>query len=73
MVTITGLGFDQTNPALVFFGTTAATSVTVTSTTTITALSPAGTGTVNVTVITYGGTSAISPAISSLTPWTARG
>jgi hypothetical protein len=56
------LGFDQTNPALVYFGTMAATSVTVTSTTTITAVSPVGAGTVNVTVITFGGTSAISPA-----------
>jgi hypothetical protein len=61
-VTITGLGFDQTNPALVYFGTMAATSVTVTSTTTITAVSPAGTGTVNVSAITFGGTSAISAA-----------
>ena len=61
-VTITGVGFDQTNPALVFFGTTAATSVTVTSTTTITAVSPAGTGTVDVTVMTYGGTSPTTSA-----------
>ena len=61
-VTITGTGFDQTNPALVFFGTVAATSVTVTSSTTISAVSPAGTGTVDVTVTTYGGTSPTTSA-----------
>jgi large repetitive protein len=59
-VTITGSGF--TGAKAVDFGTTAATSVTVVSATTITAESPAGTGTVNVTVITQGGTSAISAA-----------
>jgi hypothetical protein len=62
LVTITGIGYDQTNPALVFFGTLAATSVTVINTTTIAATSPAGTGTVDVTVTTFGGTSAITPA-----------
>ena len=61
-VTITGTGFDQTNPALVFFGTMAATSVTVISSTQILAVSPAGTIPVDVTVVTYGGTSPTSSA-----------
>ena len=60
LVTITGTGFSDV--AAVDFGTTAATNVTVVNDTTITADSPAGTGTVNVTVITRGGTSAISAA-----------
>ena len=49
-VTITGTGF--TGATAVDFGTTAATSVTVVSDTSITADSPAGTGTVDVTVTT---------------------
>jgi hypothetical protein len=61
-VTITGTGFEQTNPALVFFGTLAATNVTVVSSTSITAVSPAGAGTVDVTVTTLGGTSPTSAA-----------
>ena len=60
LVTITGTGFSGVTA--VDFGTTAATNVTVVNDTTITADSPAGTGTVNVTVITRGGTSAISAA-----------
>ena len=59
-MTITGTGF--TGATAVDFGTTAATNVTVVSDTTITADSPAGTGTVDVTVTTPGGTSATSPA-----------
>jgi large repetitive protein len=55
LVTITGSGFEQTAPTSVFFGLTAATDVTVVSPTTITAVSPAGTGSVDVTVYTYGG------------------
>ncbi len=59
-VTITGTNF--TSATAVDFGTTAATSVTVESATEITADSPAGTGVVDVTVTTPGGTSATSPA-----------
>ncbi len=42
---------------MVKFGTTAATGVTVTSATSLTATSPAGSGTVDVTVSTWAGTS----------------
>ena len=59
-VTITGTGF--TGVSAVHFGTTAATNVTVVSDTSITADSPAGTGTVDVTVVTPAGTSPTSPA-----------
>ncbi len=60
LVTITGTGF--TGATAVDFGSTQATGLSVVSDTTITAESPAGTGTVDVTVVTSGGTSAISPA-----------
>ena len=60
MVTITGTGF--TGATAVDFGTTPATSVTVVSATTITADSPAGTGTVDVTVTTAGRDVGHSPA-----------
>ena len=60
LVTITGTGF--TGATAVDFGTTPATNLTVVSDTPITADSPAGTGTVNVTVTTPGGTSATSSA-----------
>ena len=56
LVTITGTGF--TGATAVDFGTTPATDFTVVSDTSITADSPAGTGTVDVTVTTPGGTSA---------------
>ena len=59
-VTITGTGF--TGATEVDFGTTPATDVTVVSATTITAESPAGTGTVDVTVVAPGGRSATSSA-----------
>jgi autotransporter-associated beta strand protein len=59
-VTITGQGF--TAATAVDFGPTAATNVVVDSDTQITATSPAGTGTVDVTVTTPGGTSAKSAA-----------
>ena len=62
-MTITGTGF--TGATAVDFGTTAATDVIVVNATTITADSPAGAGTVNVTVISPAGTSATSPPISS--------
>jgi hypothetical protein len=62
LVTITGTGFDQTTSTAVLFGLTAATNVTVVSPTTITALSPAGVGAVNVTVVTFGGPSNTSSA-----------
>ena len=60
LVTITGTGF--TRATAVDFGTNPATNLTVVSDTTITAYSPAGTGTVDVTVTTPGGTSATSTA-----------
>ena len=59
-VTIIGTGF--TGATAVDFGSTAATSYTVDSATQITATSPAGTGTVDVTVTTAVGTSAASSA-----------
>jgi hypothetical protein len=75
VVTITGTNFAS--PATVSFGATAATKVTVVSAGKITAASPTGTGTVDVTVTTPGGTSAtssadefsyLSPPTVSLTP-----
>ncbi|MBV9292184.1 MAG: IPT/TIG domain-containing protein, partial [Frankiales bacterium] len=57
-VTITGTGF--VNGATVSFGGSAATGVTVNSATSISATSPAGSGTVHVRVTTPGGTSATS-------------
>jgi IPT/TIG domain len=62
LVTITGSGFEQTAPTGVYFGLTAATDVTVVSPTTITAVSPAGTGAVDVTVYTFGGGTLTNPA-----------
>ena len=59
VVTITGTGFS--NPVLVFFGSALATNVTVNSATRITATSPAGTGSVDVTVTTGFGSSATNP------------
>ena len=61
-MTITGSGFEQTAPTAVYFGLTAATDVTVVSPSTITAVSPAGTGAVDVTVYTYGGGSLANAA-----------
>ncbi|MDA8186231.1 MAG: IPT/TIG domain-containing protein [Actinomycetota bacterium] len=76
-VTITGT--NLTGAALVHFGTSAATSLTVVSGTEITATSPAGSaGTVDVTVTTPSGTSATSssdqfayeaaPTVTGITP-----
>jgi hypothetical protein len=59
-VTITGSNF--TGATAVNFGATAATSFTVNSTTKITAIAPAGSGTVDITVTAPGGTSATSSA-----------
>jgi serine protease len=59
-VTIAGTGF--TGATAVRFGATAAASFTVSSGTQISAVSPAGTGTVHVTVTGPGGTSATSSA-----------
>jgi hypothetical protein len=59
-VTITGTGF--TGATAVDFGTVAASNFTVNSDTQVTAVSPAGSGTVDVMVTTAGGTSATSPA-----------
>ncbi|MGC2775495.1 MAG: IPT/TIG domain-containing protein, partial [Bradyrhizobium sp.] len=62
-VTITGTGFAGTTGAGgVKFGAVNATSYTVNSATSITAISPAGTGTVDVTVTNSGQTSATSAA-----------
>jgi hypothetical protein len=60
LVTITGSGF--TGATEVKFGLTKASSFTVNSPTSITAVTPAGTGAVDVTVTTLGGTSAIGMA-----------
>ena len=73
-VTITGTNFEA--GAAVDFGAAAASSVTVHSSTSITAVSPAGAATVNVTVTTAGGTSAITtkdeweyrPAVEGIAP-----
>ncbi len=59
-VTITGTGF--TGATAVDFGTNLATGLNIVNDTTITADSPAGTGVVNVTVMTPVGTSAVTPA-----------
>jgi alpha-tubulin suppressor-like RCC1 family protein len=59
-VTITGTGFTGTTA--VKFGATGATSFTVNSPTAIKAVSPAGSGTVDVTVTTSEGTTLTSPA-----------
>jgi hypothetical protein len=60
---ITGTGFcNGTGATSVKFGLTSAVSYVVNSDTSITAVSPAGTGTVDVTVTTSGGTSATSAA-----------
>lgn len=65
-VTITGTNFTDSGGAwqatAVSFGGTPATSVVVVNATTITCVSPAGTGTVDVTVTSIGGTSATSPS-----------
>ncbi|KJY42180.1 hypothetical protein VR41_08935 [Streptomyces sp. NRRL B-1568] len=74
-VTLTGTGF--TGATAVRFGATPATSFTVNSDTQITATAPAGTGTVQVTVVTAGGTSngvpftyttTSAPALTSIAP-----
>ncbi|TML00324.1 MAG: hypothetical protein E6G34_02235 [Actinobacteria bacterium] len=74
LVTIKGTNF--TEATAVTFGSTDAASFTVKSATSITARSPAGTGTVDVTVTTTGGTSATSsadhftylPAVTAVSP-----
>ena len=72
-VTITGTGY--TSATSVNFGATPAISFTVDSNTQITAVTPAGTGTVSVTVMTAGGTSngvaytyVPAPVISTIVP-----
>jgi hypothetical protein len=59
-VTITGTGF--TSAALVRFGGTSATSFAVNSDTSISAISPAGTGTIDITVVAAQAASATSAA-----------
>jgi len=73
-VTITGTGFEEASA--VAFGATGAAEFTVNSSTSITAVSPAGAGAVDVTVTTPGGVSATSkkdlfdyePAVEEVTP-----
>ncbi len=75
-VSVTGTGF--TGATAVTFGATPATSFTVNSATSITAVAPAGSGIVNVRVTTAGGTSATSagnqfnyvavPTVTALAP-----
>jgi hypothetical protein len=60
-VTVTGTGFTA-GASTVDFGTVAATDVTASTTTSITAVAPAGTGTVDVTVTTVVATSSTSAA-----------
>ncbi len=60
--TVTITGTNLTGGMIVDFGSTPATNVTVVSSTEITAVSPAGTGMVNVTVTGPGGVSAVSSA-----------
>ena len=70
------IGSKLTGATAVNFGSTAATSFTVDSDTEITATSPAGTGLVDMTVTTAGGTSATSsadqfsyaPAVTAISP-----
>ena len=80
VVTITGTGF--VSGARVNFGANAATEVTFNNSTSITATSPAGSGTVAVTVATSGGTSAtssapdfvygVSPTVTGISPSSGR-
>ncbi|MFE3884826.1 IPT/TIG domain-containing protein [Streptomyces lydicus] len=72
-VTLTGTGLATTSA--VRFGATAATSFTVVSDTHVTAVAPAGTGTVQVTVTTPGGTSngvsytySVAPSLTGISP-----
>ncbi|MGX1854711.1 beta strand repeat-containing protein [Streptomyces sp. NPDC055299] len=72
-VTLTGTGLA--NASAVRFGGTAASSLSVVSDTLITAVAPAGTGTVQVTVTTPGGTSngvsytyAVTPTLTAVSP-----
>ncbi len=60
--TVTIAGTNFTEGATVAFGSMTATKVTVNSSSSITAVSPAGTGTVDVTVTTSEGTSSTGPA-----------
>jgi hypothetical protein len=61
IVTLTGTGF--TGALAVGFGPTDASALSVMSDTTMVAVSPAGTGTVNVTVVTPNGRSAVNSAV----------
>jgi hypothetical protein len=60
LVAMTGTGF--TGALLVGFGSTQASSISVLSDTSLVAVSPAGTGNVNVTVVTPNGISTVVPA-----------
>src|SRR5271169_6087236 len=61
IVTLTGTGF--TGALAVGFGATDASALSVMSDTTMVAVSPAGTGAVNVTVVTPNGRSAVNAAV----------
>jgi hypothetical protein len=61
IVTLTGTGFTGT--LAVGFGSTDASALSVMSDTTMVAVSPPGTGSVNVTVVTPNGRSAVDPAV----------
>jgi alpha-tubulin suppressor-like RCC1 family protein len=77
---VTIAGTNLTGTSAVHFGSVAATSVTVNSSSSVTAVAPAGTGTVDVTVTTPAGTSATGaadrfsylqrPTLSKLSPKT---
>jgi len=60
LVALTGTGF--TNAMVVGFGATQASSIAVLSDTSLVAVSPTGTGNVNITVVAPGGISAVVPA-----------
>ena len=75
-VTITGTKFSTaTGGTTIDFGSTPATAVSCSATSSCTAISPAGSGTVNVTATTTGGTSATSSAdeFAYTTPATSTG
>jgi hypothetical protein len=71
LVALTGTGF--TNAILVGFGATQASSIAVLSDTSLVAVSPPGTGNVNVTVVTPNGISTVGPAAQFAYTGTAPG
>lgn len=67
VVTVRGTGFISDATCTVSFGSTPATGVTIVSLTEITAIAPAGTGTVDVTVTNSLGASAASKSVDGFT------